>query len=298
MIMPNFLIIGAAKAGTTSLYGYLVQHPQVYMSPIKEPRFFALEGEQLDFRGPAQSINHTSVTSLEEYSQLFQEVTSETAIGEASTIYLSNPLAPERIKHYIPDVKLIAILRDPCERAFSSYLHLVRDGYETLSFAEAIEAEPVRIQENWQPLWYYKERGFYYEQLQRYFAIFKPEQIKIYLYEDLATDSTAVTQDIARFLGIDDNFTPELTRKNVSGIPKNRFLQNLLTRKNPIKSVLKPLLPEALRQNAIQSLTKRNLGAKPTLSPQMRQKAIAIYREDILKLQELIQRDLTQWLTL
>lgn len=297
MKIPNFLIIGAAKAGTTSLYDYLNQHPQIYMSPIKEPRFFALEGEKLDFRGPAQAINRTSIITWEQYCQLFQEVTTETAIGEASTIYLSNPKAPHRIKHYLPEVKLIAILRDPAERAFSSYVHLVRDGYENLSFTEALEAEPTRIKENWQPLWYYKERGFYYEQLQKYFAIFKPEQIKIYLYEDLADDSTAVIQDLSGFLGVDDSFTPDLTRKNVSGIPKNRFLQNLFTKKNPIKSLVKPLLPKSLRQSVLENVTKSNLGAKPTLSPQMRQKLISIYREDILKLQELIQKDLSQWLT-
>lgn len=298
MKIPNFLIIGAAKAGTTSLYDYLNQHPQIYMSPIKEPRFFALEGEKLDFGGPAQGINRTSVTTWEQYCQLFQEVTTEKAIGEASTVYLSDLKAPQRIKHYLPEVKLIAILRDPAERAFSSYVHLVRDGYENLSFAEAIEAEPSRIKEKWQPLWYYKERGFYYEQLQRYFAIFKPEQIKIYLYKELAADSTAVIQELTRFLGVNDTFTPDLTRKNVSGIPKNRFLQNLFTKDNPIKSVVKPLLPKSLRQSVLQNVTKSNLGTKPTLSPQMRQKLIAIYREDILKLQELIQKDLSEWLTL
>lgn len=297
MKIPNFLIIGAAKAGTTSLYDYLNQHPQIYMSSIKEPRFFALEGDKLDFRGPAQGINRTSVTKWEQYCQLFQEVTTEKAIGEASTIYLSNPKAPDRIKHYLPEVKLIAILRDPAERAFSSYVHLVRDGYENLSFTEGLEAEATRIKENWQPLWYYKERGFYYEQLQRYFTIFKPEQIKICLYEELAADSTAVIQQLTRFLGVDDTFTPDLTRKNVSGIPKNKFLQNLFTKDNPIKSVVKPLLPKSLRQSVLENVTKSNLGAKPTLSPQMRQKLISIYREDILKLQELIQKDLSRWLT-
>ena len=297
MKIPNFLIIGAAKAGTTSLYDYLNQHPQIYMSPIKEPRFFALEGEKLDFRGPAQGINQTSVTTWEQYCQLFQEATTEKAIGEASTIYLSNPKAPNRIKHYLPKVKLIAILRDPAERAFSSYVHLVRDGYENLSFTEALEAEPTRIKENWQPLWYYKERGFYYEQLQKYLTIFKPEQIKICLYEELAADSTAVIRELTRFLEVDDTFTPDLTRKNVSGIPKNKFLQNLFTKKNPIKSLVKPLLPKSLRENILENVTKSNLGAKPTLSPEMRQKLISIYREDILKLQDLIQKDLSRWLT-
>ena len=297
MKIPNFLIIGAAKAGTTSLYDYLNQHPQIYMSPIKEPRFFALEGEKLDFRGPAQAINRTSVTTWEEYCQLFQEATTEKAIGEASTIYLSNPKAPHCIKHYLPEVKLIAILRDPAERAFSSYVHLVRDGYENLSFTEAVEAEPTRIKENWQPLWYYKERGFYYEQLQKYLTIFKPEQIKICLYEELAADSTVVVRELSRFLEVDATFTPDLTRKNVSGIPKNKFLQNLFTKKNPIKSLVKPLLPKSLRENILENVTKSNLGAKPTLSPEMRQKLISIYREDILKLQDLIQKDLSRWLT-
>ena len=294
--MPNFLVIGAAKAGTSSLYHYLKQHPQIYMSPEKEPRFFALEGEKLDFGGPAQGINQGSITSLEAYCQLFQGVINETAIGEASTLYLSSPKAPQRIKHYLPNAKLIAVLRDPAERAFSSYMHLVRDGYETLSFAEGLKAEANRIQENWQPLWYYQQRGFYYEQLKRYFDIFQMEQIKIYLYEDLAADSKAVVQDITRFLEVDANFTPKLTRENVSGVPKSRWLQHLFTKDNPLKSTLKPLFPQQLRRGIAENVKKQNLGAKPSLSSETRQELIAVYREDILKLQELIDRDLSTWL--
>ena len=294
--MPNFLVIGAAKAGTSSLYHYLKQHPQIYMSSEKEPRFFALEGEKLEFGGPAQGINQGSVTSLEAYCQLFEGVTDQIAIGEASTLYLSSPKAPQRIKHYLPNAKLIAVLRDPAERAFSSYMHLVRDGYETLSFVEALEKEASRLQEKWQPLWYYKQRGFYYEQLKRYFELFKPEQIKVYLYEDLAADSTAVVQDIAHFLEVDPNFTPELTRENVSGIPKSRWLQNLFTKDNPIKLALKPLVPQQFRRGIAENVKKQNLGAKPTLSPEIRQQLITLYREDILNLQKLIDRDLSTWL--
>ena len=178
-------------------------------------------------------------------------------LAKASTLYLSSPEAPQRINHYIPDAKLIAVLRDPVERAFSSYMHLVRDGYETLSFAEGLKAEANRIKEKWQPLWYYKQRSFYHEQLQRYFNLFKPEQIRIYLYEDLAADSTAVVQDIARFLEVNDSFTPDLTRKNVSGIPKSRWLQNLFTKDNPLKSVVKPLLPKQLRRSVAKNVKKQ-----------------------------------------
>ena len=131
MTMPNFLIIGAMRAGTTSLYHYLKQHPQVYMSPVKEPRFFALEGEKPDPGRPTDErlMNH-SITDIEAYRALFQAVSKETAIGEASPLYLYSPKAPERIRHYIPDAKLIAVLRDPVERAYSHFLDIFMTGWK------------------------------------------------------------------------------------------------------------------------------------------------------------------------
>lgn len=296
MVMPNFIIIGAAKAGTSSLYSYLKQHPQIYMSPIKEPRFFALEGETLDFQGPAQGINSRSVTQIEDYCRLFQGVTNEIAIGEASTLYLHSQKAIARIKHYIPKVKLIAILRDPAERAFSSYLHLVRDGYETLSFAEGLDAEESRIRQKWQPLWYYQQRGFYADWIKRYFAAFEREQIKIYLYDDLVVDTSAVVKDIYQFLGVDEDFTPELTRENVSGIPKNKVLQTIMTKENPIKSVLKPLLPKTIRQSLNRSITQKNLGKKTILDSDIREKLVDMYKPDIIQLQTLLGLDLAKWM--
>lgn len=178
MVLPNFLIIGAAKAGTTSLYSYLKQHPDIFMSSWKEPKFFSLEGEKLDFQGPSQIINTDSINNLESYLELFEGVKDETAIGEASPIYLYSPKAPANIKKYIPDAKLIVVLRHPAERAFSSFAHLIRAGYETLSFEEALEEEPQRIKEKWAPLWYYKEKGFYAQQLERYFELFDREDRK------------------------------------------------------------------------------------------------------------------------
>jgi hypothetical protein len=122
MTMPNFLIIGAAKSGTTSLHHYLKQHPQVYMSQIKEPSFFAFEGTKPAIPGPWKRwAAHNFITDIQAYRSLFQGVSDEVAIGEASTIYLVHPTAPQRIRHYVPDAKLIAILRDPAERAYSNY---------------------------------------------------------------------------------------------------------------------------------------------------------------------------------
>ncbi|MGB3790819.1 MAG: sulfotransferase [Phormidesmis sp.] len=296
MQMPNFLMIGAAKAGTTSLYSYLAQHPQVYMSEQKEPRFFALEGEQPDYGGITQGINQGSVVTLEGYQKLFEGVNHEVAIGEASTIYLYSEKAAERIQHSLPDAKLIAVLRNPAERAFSSYVHLVRDGFETLSFADGLKAESVRREENWQPLWFYQHRGFYYEQLKRYFDRFDAGQIRVYLYDDLVKGTQAVAQDIYRFLGVDESFVPDLTRSNVSGIPKRRWLQNLFMKDNPLKAAIKPLLPEQVRRRIARDVHRKNTGDKPTFPVEVRQQLIETYREDILKLQDLLDRDLSNWL--
>src|SRR5215218_4707583 len=123
MTMPNFLIIGAGKSGTTSLYHYLGQHPEVFMSPMKEPKFFCFEGERPNFRGPGddEEINRKCVTTIDAYRALFDGVACEKAVGEASSMYLYYPKAPERIDHHVAGVRLIAVLRNPVDRAYSSY---------------------------------------------------------------------------------------------------------------------------------------------------------------------------------
>ena len=301
MTMPNFLIIGAGKSGTTSLYHYLKQHPQVYMSPVKEPKFFAVEGKKLDFRGPNDeiSMNRGSITDIDAYRALFKGVTSEKAIGEASTLYLHSPEAPGRIRHYIPEAKLVAILRDPVERAYSSFVQRVQKGDEPLSdFAEALREEENGMRNNWAPRWQSKRIGCYYTHLKRYYDIFDREQIKVYLYEDLKGDPVGVAQSVFRFLEVNDTFVPNVSLiHNVSGIPKSRALQAFISKPSPLKSTLKPLLPEGLRQHVSVFLENRNIaGPPPPLSQDVRRDLIDFYREDILKLEKLIGRDLSRWL--
>ena len=296
--MPNFLIIGAAKSGTTSLYHYLKQHPQIYMSPIKEPRFFAFDGMKVDFCGPRdENLNRGTITEIEAYRALFQAVSNELAIGEASPTYIYNSRAPGRIKHYIPNVKLIAILRNPAERAYSSFTGLIRDGREPLTdFAEALRQEETRASNNWSFFWHYKKRGFYYIQLKRYFDLFNREQIKIYLYEDFRDNSLGILKDIFRFLDVDDTFVPDVSLKhNVSGIPRNRAIHIFLAKPNSIKSILERIIPERLRWRMRLGLIHRNL-IKTPLRSDVRKHLVQDYREDILKLQDLIQRDLSRWL--
>ena len=297
--MPNFLVIGAAKSGTTSLYHYLAQHPDVFMSPVKEPNFFALEGEKPSFRAPGadERINRWSITDLEAYRKLFDGAAKEKAIGEASPLYLYSPKAPERIRHYAPEAKLIAVLRNPAERAYSSFLHLVRNGREPLTdFVRALRAEEERIQSNWEWIWHYENMGFYHTQLKRYYETFERGQIRVYLYEDLKNDPIGMLRDVYGFLGVDDSFTPNtLSRYMVSGVPRSRALYAILRKPHPIKSVLKPLLPKGLRRRVLLNLQNRLL-VKPPFPAEVRRNLTEAYREDVVKLQELIGRDLSAWL--
>lgn len=261
MVMPNFLVIGAAKAGTTSLYHYLNQHPQIYMTPIKETNFFALEGHPVGFCGPGDQayIKRFSITSKQSYQEQFQGITSERAIGEASPLYLYSIVAPSRIRHYIPDVKLIAILRHPVDRAYSSFLHLVRDERELITnFAQSLEAEEKRISSNWEHIWHYRQMGFYYSQLKRYYDQFNHSQIRVYLYDDFNRAPNGILLDIFRFLNIDETFIPDMS----------------------------------IRHNGT-SITQDE---RPSLLPEIRRQMVRVYREDILQLQDLIQIDLSEWL--
>lgn len=299
MTMPNFLIIGAAKSGTTSLYHYLGQHPQVYTSPVKEPRFFALEGEKLDFHGPGdQKALRGSVTDIETYRGLFAGVSDEIAVGEASPLYMYSAKAPGRIERHIPEVKLVAILRNPAERAYSGFLHLVRDGLEPLdNFGRALEAEEDRIRRKYAPHWWYREGGFYHAQLSRYFQRFDRERIRVYLHEDLKADPAAVLRDLFGFLGVDERFVPNLSaRHNVGGVPGRKRLHALVTAPHPLKTTLKPFVPRGLRKRVVSNLRTQSLREPPPLSPEVRRELIEVYREDILNLQDLIQRDLSRWL--
>src|SRR5215472_6955488 len=168
-MLPNFLVLGTAKAGTSSLYAYLKQHPEVYLSPKTELNFFAHEGKDLNFRGPGDPDyvwDDSIIATYEEYCKQFDTVDKESAVGEVSTHNLYSPQAAAKIKHYVPNAKMIAILRNPADRAFSAFSHMVRDRREeTDDFRCALSREQHRIRNNWEPLWHYKAMGFYGAQL-------------------------------------------------------------------------------------------------------------------------------------
>ncbi len=173
MTLPNFLIIGPPKCGTTALYRYLSQHPDVFMPREKEPRFL-LSHAVPTYTGPTDPLYAKRlVTSVTKYEELFASASRERAIGEASTLYLYTPGAEDGIRRHVPGAKLIAILRNPVDRAYSNFLHQRYLGAEPLSdFDEALRAEPARIARGWGPFWHYAELGRYQRQLERFHRVF------------------------------------------------------------------------------------------------------------------------------
>ncbi|MBE9065701.1 sulfotransferase, partial [Leptolyngbya cf. ectocarpi LEGE 11479] len=216
--------------------------------------------------------------------------------GEASPVYLYSEKAAHRIRRYIPKTRLIVVLRNPVDRAFSCYTHLRREGYETLSFEDALQVEEQRIKNNWAHLWHYQEAGFYSKQLKPYLNLFDREQIKIFLFDDLCKDSLSLSQEIYAFLGVDTDFVPDLEKRNVSGMPKSLLLQKLLFRGNFLRDAFLSIFPRRLYRDFVKQIKKWNMGDKLSLAPCTRLHLQRIYRDDILELQGLIQKDLSMWL--
>lgn len=299
MTLPNFLIIGAAKSGTTSLYRYLQQHPEIYMK-AKEPSFFALNGEPVQFNGPGDSAGFVRrmVTTFDAYEALFDEISTEKAYGEASVIYLYNEGAAARIQRHIPDVKLIAILRNPVDRAYSSYLHLRRDGRETLSFPQALAAEAERAANNWEHQWHYTRLGMYHTQLRRYYDRFPRENIAIFRFGDFKREPARVLGEIYEFLGVSGDFMPDMSVKyNVSGQPKLKALHQFLIRPNRLKDWVRPLLPLALRRRLGAAAKQWNIVAdKEPMPEETRRELHALFTPEIVNLQTLTGLDFSHWL--
>ncbi|MCL6452932.1 MAG: sulfotransferase [Alicyclobacillus sp.] len=294
--LPNLFIIGAAKGGTSSLYEYLQQHPAVFMSAIKEPHYLCSHHFPPRFTGPGdEGFSNGVVRTESDYRALFERPGDAEVLGEASVYYLYYPDTAEKIKALNPSAKLIAVLRNPVDRAFSAYLHTVRDGRETLTFEEALAAEPERRAAGYQPLWWYREVGYYAKQVKRYLEVWDASQLKIFLFEDLR-NTERMLREVLAFLELPwDDAIDTSIRYNVSGVPKSRFMYEFFARPNLLKNAVKPLFPAHVRQRLGHKAKALTL-EKVELSEATRRALQAEYREDILDLSDLLHRDLSHWL--
>jgi hypothetical protein len=275
--LPNFFIVGVAKAGTTSLHRYLSQHPEVFMSPIKETNFFAYEE-----RAAADSTAFP-IRTLTEYAELFRDAGMAAAIGESSPRYFGSPVAARRIKELIPDAKIIVSLRDPVDRAISGYFMQVRQGRERRPLAEAISSDA-----------HFVKVSFYFERLRRYFDVFGPAAVKIILFDDLESNAVSTVQELFEFVGVDASFTPDIsTRHNSGGVPRSEWLHKLL-KSQTLRDMVRPLAPAALKA-AARTLQRRNLVSPPEVSPELRSKLREQFHDDTMQVEALIGRDLSIW---
>jgi hypothetical protein len=291
--LPTFLIIGAARSGSTTLFDCLRQHPQVYVSPVKEPHFFSYLGDPRPNSGSGASPSDW-VTELDRYLDLFARMEPGMAAGEASVSYLYRPATAERIFDYLPDVRLVAILRNPVERAYSSFAYLRERGSEPYSdFADALAAEDARVRDNWTHIWHYKAMGFYGEQLARYYGRFDREQIRVLTLDDFVEDPVREMTAVYAHVGVDPSFVPKTTiRHNVTGEPRWPVLRPLLT-SNRVTRRLRPAVVATM--GPLVRRAKQRALVKPVV-PSAAARALAEgYRADVEYLSELLDRDLTPW---
>lgn len=296
-------MVGAAKGGTTTLHYALDQHPQVFMSKKKEPGYFAWPEEELSFINNGKLVTKPRflVNHLDEYLALFEDGSEKKIRGESSTTYLyfyEKTIANILRIHPDPQsVNIVMALRNPVDRAFSQYMHKLRDGAETLDFEAALEIENKRKAENWHFDYQYTERGQYYKQVKAYLENFS--KVKVYLSEDLRTDPEGLVTSLEDFLEIERiplSFGDDL---NPSGEPKSEALNKFLKKPNPIKKFLGNLLPKELRRKMrlkVQSTVYKYNLEKKEMNSETRLALKKIYREDVLKLQDLIKRDLSKWI--
>ena len=218
MALPDFCVIGAPKAGTTALHAALAQHPALYMSPVKEPKFFLCDGPPTGQNGPGDAHSAREwVWRREDYEALFARAPEGALRGESTPLYLADPAAHVRMREVIPDAKLIAILRDPVDRAYSNWTHLWSDGLEPIGdFVAACAREDDRRATGWAPFWQYRGLGRYGEQLRNLHEVFPGEQVHVLRYKDLVDSPRETLNRICDFLGIDRDRVAEVPSQNVS----------------------------------------------------------------------------------
>lgn len=245
---PDFLVIGAAKSGTTALDEFLRQHPDLRLPAAREPNHFAFPGRPpnlRDHRGRSAAVVHTSVVDPQAYLESFPPSRTGTRAGETSPAYLYVPGTAERIAAVRPDMRLVVILRDPAARAFSAYQHLRREGREPLGFGAAVAAEADRIAHGWGLLWRYVDTGRYGQQLARYLDVFPQEQLLVLRHEDLVRTPLEVCRRVFAFIGVRPVVPIDTTgRFNVSGVPRSQLLHRLSNPPAPVRRAVARLAPD------------------------------------------------------
>lgn len=288
---PNFFIVGAPKAGTTSLYYYLEEHPDIYMSPIKETNFFSYD----EIKQQQLFYNEEFITTEQQYLDLFRDATTEKAIGEASVSYLFYHGVPEKIHAYNPLAKIIIALRNPIDRGFSHYLMDKRLGLVKASFNDVVYKKGLHKA----ALLYFQQYvslGLYYEQVKRYIEVFGREQVKILYFDDIVNNLPAIIKELYAFLEVNDNYVPDTEKvHNSFENPNNGFIHLLYTQKK-MRQFIKNAMPAKFQHKLKTAFFSKD--DRPVIEPGLKKDLVSLYEEDIYKTSSLLDKDLSGWLAL
>lgn len=297
--LPDFLIVGAARSGTTSLHYYLKQHPGIFMPKVKELYFFTF------MDAPPNYIHKwwkdDVVSTFDNYITYFESARETHVIGEVCTTYLFH--YADTIKNIkrvygekYKDLKIIIILRNPAEVAYSMFMMKIRDNQEPIhDFREAIKPDVIteRIRNRWAVDFDYPSIGMYYESVNAFMKEFP--NIRIFLYDDFSRDNLDVVKEIFDFLGVDRGFVPNLeTRYNISG--KSRFGPiNAMVSNYYLKKFIKGFIPMGILQK-LKSRVSKSILEKEDMPTDIRKELMKYYEDNIVCLQKLINKDLSKWL--
>jgi hypothetical protein len=312
-MLPNFFLVGAAKAGTTSLYNYLSQHPQIYMSPIKEPNYFAGEVRIENFApefheqirrwqselrmyldGP-RTGHFTSgpVADWDDYLRLFEPAGGQIAVGEASPTYLWSPTAPMNIRSRCPEARILMILRNPVDRAFAQHMHTLSVSRRPMTLREHITAALGTSERKIGELYPFLEFGLYANQVERYLSVFGRARVMVRLYDDFVADPSGLLREIFIFLGVDAEFRPDTRMRHMTARVPRSLLLNRLLPANGVRAVVAERLPGAVRRK-LRSVLFRDR-SRIEMPPSDREFLASFYRSDIERLSRLLDFDLRCW---
>jgi hypothetical protein len=298
--LPDFLVIGAPKSGTTALHAALAQHPGLYMSPIKEPKHFLTDGPPPTRGGPGDAQTYREhVWRREDYQALFDAAPDGTLRGESTPLYLCDPDAMHRIHQAIPGAKLIAIIRDPVERAHSNWTHLWSAGLEPLGdFVQACAEEPRRIEAGWASFWHYTGLSRYGEQLERVFSLFPRDQVLVIRYRQLVDEPAKTLDEIFAFLGVEQGLVTEVPRENVTSHPEATLTHRavaLLLRANTAFGKFVPVKATDAVTARLERYLQRHSRERQPLGWDQRQALIPQFEADLKLLERVLGADFSEW---
>lgn len=295
MTLPNFVIAGATRSGTTSLYYYLKQHPEIGFPDLKEPRYFSSINLKFPQAGPGDNtVDEKLLTNIADYTKLYADIKGYKRIGDASSEYLYHyKKTANEIHNVLGDIPVLIILRNPIERAYSAYNNLVRDGRECEVFEKGLELEESRIENNWDMMWAYKKVGMYYEQVNKYMKVFSG--VNVIIFEDFVENVEHYLRAVCGFLDVssDVDFDTSVSYSH-SGAPKNRFIGWVTSRNNqyvyPVRKAIMDMLPRSLLEKVAGKMY-----TKSSINPDTREYLRNYFREDIKRLEDLLSKDLSHW---